>query len=144
MLLKSLRVRTRPGTSAYFGIALFGAALCALVVMRLEQEHRMRVGGVQVIAEVRGFESVPGGTDYLHYRYRFRGRLYEVRDLVSDRLRARLEPGDALQVWLLPEQPQSPLLMNRGATPDWVGLLIGGALVLGGLFGLNQLRRGPP
>nr|WP_245232567.1 DUF3592 domain-containing protein [Thiorhodococcus minor] len=142
--MKSLRARTHPGTSAYFGIALFGVALCALVVMRMEQEHRMRADGVRVTAEVQGFEGVPGGNDYLYYSYRFGGRLYEVRDLVSDRMRSRLGPGDALQVWLSPERPQSPLLMDRGGTPAWVGLLIGASMVLGGLFGLTQLRRRPP
>nr|WP_240905748.1 DUF3592 domain-containing protein [Thiorhodococcus mannitoliphagus] len=141
--MKSLHVRTRAGASAYFGIALFGAALCALVVTRMEQEHHMRADGIRVTAEVLGFENLAGGNDYLHYRYVFEGRAYEVKDLVSDSLRSRLEPGETLDVWLLPERPANPLLGDRGGTPPWVGLLIGAFLVVGGLFGLTQLRRRP-
>ena len=140
MFLRSLGAKGRPRASAYLVIIFFGLVLCALVTARLEQEQLIRTEGIRVTGTVQAFEELGGTSDYLLYSYEIGGLRYEVRELVSDRLRARLTVGDPLIVWLRPEQPDLPLLDDRGTAPLWVGLLIGVVFVLGGLFGLVQSR----
>lgn len=112
-----------------------------MVVERMEKEYRLHTEGVRLTALIQGARPLSGSNDYLLYSYDFGGRHYEVRELVADRLAARTAAGDAVDIWILPERPADPLLQERGTPPLWVGLLIGLVFVLGGLFGLVQLRR---
>nr|WP_242482257.1 DUF3592 domain-containing protein [Thiocystis violacea] len=139
--MRFLGARRKPGVFAYLGIAFFGAALCAMVTTRLQTEHQLRTQGVRLFGVVTGFEALAGGNDVLRYTYDFAERRYEVRDLVSDRLRARVAAGDPLPIWVLPQQPDMPMIEDRGIAPTWVGLLIGLGFLVGGLFGLLRLGR---
>lgn len=141
MFLRSLASRRKPGFVGYFAVALFGLALCMMVFARMESEQQLRDEGVRVTATIEAFERFSGGHDALRYSYSFAGVRYQVRDVVSHRMKERLDPGDPFEILVLPDAPGLPLIEHRGTAPLWAGFLIGAGFVLSGLFGMIYLLR---
>jgi hypothetical protein len=124
-----------------------GIALIVIMSWRAADEARIARDSLQLQARIEALHADMIGTDSARfsadYRFDLEGKTYYARGVtIGANNHDDWSVGDTIEVWVMPDAPSRTGVVNRSnMAPVWVGRLLGGLLIAGGLIGFAWRRR---
>ncbi|WP_157932942.1 DUF3592 domain-containing protein [Roseovarius salinarum] len=126
-----------------------GIALIVIMDWRADEEARIARESVRTQARIEALHADMIGTDSADfsadYTFDLQGETHRARGVpIGANNHDAWSVGDRIEVWVMPDDPSETGVVNRSnMAPVWVGRLLGGVLIAGGLIGFEWRRRNP-
>lgn len=124
-----------------------GIALIVIMGWRAEEEARIAQDSVRTQARIEALNADMVGTDSAHfsadYTFQLEGNTHRARGVtIGANNHDAWSVGDRIEIWVMPDAPEETGVVNRSnKAPVWVGRLLGGGLIAGGVIGFVWRRR---